>query len=509
MTAPCRPVWRRPSHRAAGFTLVELLVATALTLLLMGVAVNGFGLLTGSIGDNQAVIETSGRLRSAQNRLQLDLRYATARMTPPLDPAQELGYFEIIEGPGPWTAAYPVGAEPITDLGQPDSSVGDIDDVLMFTCRSYGEPFTGLNNGVVSQSRVAEVAWFMRGNKLYRRVLLVIPGQTINAGSGNFYNQSDVSVRQRGGSSESELAHQSMNAHLVPNSLGDLTKRENRFVHQPLLFPHDVRYWGQLGLPLIHETTHPNFPFPILNGSPSPGTWVTVPGTPPAYQAQRDFWENPMLPFPGIVPKNDPSGAPPDGIAAFTLPAPPRVTEDVILDNVIGFDVKVWDPGAPVFEIGGQPVLPTDAAYKERLASGATPVSRGAFVDLFYSRGTGAALNADNIPTAGVYQGSYFAGPGHPRSQLVAAPQDTMPANYCTWSTHYEHDGIDQNGDGIVDSATNGIDDNNQGGVDDITEHETMPPYPVPLRAIQIKIRVFEPSSRQVREVTVVQDFVR
>ena len=34
------------------------------------------------------------------------------------------------------------------------------------------------------------------------------------------------------------------------------------------------------------------------------------------------------------------------------------------------------------------------------------------------------------------------------------------------------------------------------------------PPYPSALRGIQIKIRVFEPDSRQIREVTVIQDFL-
>ena len=36
----------------------------------------------------------------------------------------------------------------------------------------------------------------------------------------------------------------------------------------------------------------------------------------------------------------------------------------------------------------------------------------------------------------------------------------------------------------------------------------TSPPYPVPLRGIQVKIRVFEPDSRNIREVTVTQDFL-
>ena len=34
------------------------------------------------------------------------------------------------------------------------------------------------------------------------------------------------------------------------------------------------------------------------------------------------------------------------------------------------------------------------------------------------------------------------------------------------------------------------------------------PPYPYPLRGIQVKIRAFEPDSKQIREVTVVQDFL-
>ena len=45
-------------------------------------------------------------------------------------------------------------------------------------------------------------------------------------------------------------------------------------------------------------------------------------------------------------------------------------------------------------------------------------------------------------------------------------------------------------------------------GIDDPGEREAPPPYPYPLRGIQVKIRVFEPDSRQIREVTVVQDFL-
>ncbi len=55
----------------------------------------------------------------------------------------------------------------------------------------------------------------------------------------------------------------------------------------------------------------------------------------------------------------------------------------------------------------------------------------------------------------------------------------------------------------------NGIDDPpNDGVVDDAGERETMPPYPYALRGVQIKIRVYEPSSKQIREVTVEETFV-
>jgi hypothetical protein len=79
---------------------------------------------------------------------------------------------------------------------------------------------------------------------------------------------------------------------------------------------------------------------------------------------------------------------------------------------------------------------------------------------------------------------------------------------YDTWSLHYENDGIDQDGDTVADLGTNGLDDDGINGVDDIGEYETLPPYSAPLRALRVTIRVYEPSSQQVRQVTVVQDFL-
>ena len=57
-----------------GYTLVEILVATALTLLLMGAVVQMFGALGKSITDSRSFLEASERLRSAASRLQMDLQ---------------------------------------------------------------------------------------------------------------------------------------------------------------------------------------------------------------------------------------------------------------------------------------------------------------------------------------------------------------------------------------------------------------------------------------------------
>jgi hypothetical protein len=151
-----------------------------------------------------------------------------------------------------------------------------------------------------------------------------------------------------------------------------------------------------------------------------------------------------------------------------------------------------------------------------------------------------------------------FCGAGHWRSRLRGTPPFAknfvdpgdwpppaarLPSVYDTWSTHFENDGVNQdfmldqsvdegtdgfdNGNGVDDDGDgridedgpNGVDDDGDGAtdeddptinwiVDDVEELETRPPYPVPLRGIQVKIRVFEPESRQVREVTIVQDFL-
>jgi type II secretory pathway component PulJ len=398
--------------RRAGYTLIEILVATALTLIMIVAVVEIFGLLGDSVSTSRATLEMTDRLRSAAAILQADLAGVTVTMLPPRRPEADEGYFELIEGPNTGLSNTAINR---SEGAAPDTTAGDFDDLLMFTTRRPKRHFVGrcagaTDGGGTIESDSAQVAWFLRGGTLYRRVLLIAPNAPLIT-SGVFFADNDVSVRIEKGN-------------IVGNTLGDLTKRENRYAHtifpvNPADFPFDARRWGRYGLPTLAEVS---------------AAWPTSPA--PLNLPNYDFWIDPPI--------------------RDMTDSGPRAGEDVVLTNVIGFDVQVWDPG----------------------------VAR--YVDLGMDGGEG------------------LSGPPRAASGLAGGPARV----YDTWSSHYEHNGYDENQNGVVDDATNGFDDNGSGGVDDATERETSAPYPWPLRGIQVTIRVFEPDSRQIRQVTVAQDFL-
>jgi hypothetical protein len=559
----------------------------AVTLILMGIVVQIFGLLGDKVSDSRGAMEMSEQIRGAKQRLQADLAGITVTTLPPRRPELDEGYLEIIEGPvgriegQTMRQAVTIPVVHPDEPNQPagnDTSVGDNDDVLMFTTRSSGEPFVGrfydatTNTLTTLQSTEAEIAWFLRGTTLYRRVLLVKPSATSRIVAPTklsglqpypgFYANYDLSVHLEGG--QFDLFDSSTPLRIVANTLGDLTKRENRFAHKPkvqgdakYLWPHESREWGvfnkevgRLGLPTLQECSHPNWWG--TSGTPNPlnpflvGTALST----ASGNEEFDAWKNPN-------PWKEVNAA--TGILTAYDANSPRVGEDVILTHVLQFDVKVWDPLAPVFTVdptqsssgnnwlvapgnpkGTMVLIPGDPGYPTALIkwSGINPlpaVTRGAYVDLNYAYTSASSDKFHNI--------SQFSGPGDPRSGLAAknvyGSTSAYPAAiYDTWSTHYEQDGINQDGDNFVDEFTDGFDNDGNGIVDDPGEpftdsngnggydsgepyvdvngngkydpgeQEAPPPYAHPLRGIQIKIRAFEPDSRQVREVTIVQEFL-
>jgi type II secretory pathway pseudopilin PulG len=410
-----------PSRRRRGFTLVEMLVAMACTILLMYAITQTFQNIGEVSARGRAAIEISTQLRGVQIRLHKDFESLTVPVRPWANPEVAPGYFEILEG---------VTRDDPTGTTRPNV-YGDLDDLWAMTIRSTGEPFVGRYNGTMIQSQVAEVIWFTSYNdrdgnnaldlttqdtmNLHRRVLLVRPD--LNGANGNlgvstatttFWQDNDLSVRMSGGM-------------LAANSLVDLTQRENRFAHVSGVYPTDGN---------------------------------------------------------GLLSK--------DYILAGN-----RQGEDVMLSNVLAADIRVFDRLAQVkaSEDKVEALSPGDPGYAETIdpahAFAHATLGTGAYVDLWYSR------YLANAPV------TEFSGQPDSKSTLATATYDT-------WSLGYELTGPAFDG---VDSAPSGGGPLN-GAIDDVTERVSSPPYPVPLRGVQIRLRVLEPETRQVRQSTIVQDFI-
>lgn len=516
---------RRNMRQRGGVTLIEMLVAMAISLIMMAAVANLFAVVGSSVSTSRALINLSEQLRNARNLLQNDLAGITAPTVPPLRPENGDGYLEIFEGittdftnfgntggPGGFGA---VGIAV-------DTLTGDPDDVLMFTTRSKtGQPFVGKvwntnltpNAFSTVESQNAEVVWFavqngrtipitdVNGNipktglttitlyTLYRRMLLVAPEYnntliftTANSGTSPFFYANDLSAHfanPAGGG----------NNVMVLNSMSDLTKRENRFAHDG-----GSAHWATYMAPLL------------LNPPPGP-TLAALASNPPGLQA--------LVPLSAKPPANS--------VATVS-----RVGEDVVLNNVLAFDVKVFDPTVPLYAAttanpNTVALQPSDVGYWTAITSGNSVLGYGAYVDLGYSfihNGTngnsafsGAQFSANPLSQAfanglGVWVASSYQNATLP-SQLSGTPTTAFGNSYDTWSLHYE-------GPGPWNSYTNygstnginGFDDDGLNGVDDPGEFQFPPPYAAPLRGIQVKIRVYEPDSKQIREVTIVQDLL-
>lgn len=134
---------------------------------------------------------------------------------------------------------------------------------------------------------------------------------------------------------------------------------------------------------------------------------------------------------------------------------------------------------------------PTDPGYAVALAAGAPVVGYGAFVDLpaYDSAGVIRRYAPGYTPPPGAPV-PVFNGPWDPRSGFVIGP--SVPGVYEATSLDPGSDGLDNNGNGVVDESD---------------ELQSVAPYSSPVRAVRINIRVYDPSTQSVRQVTVMRGY--
>ncbi|HVT28591.1 MAG TPA: prepilin-type N-terminal cleavage/methylation domain-containing protein, partial [Lacipirellulaceae bacterium] len=163
-----------PAVARASFTLVEMLIAMAITLVMMGAVVTLFANISNGVKNRRATIEMSSQLRHVRNVLQQDLQGATCPGQTWQRPESNHGYIEIIEGqyhegyasnlidadpskktnwpPSPTNPEidHKTSILPSSNLAFKDSTwatdgagLGDYDDILMLTVRNEHEPFVG------------------------------------------------------------------------------------------------------------------------------------------------------------------------------------------------------------------------------------------------------------------------------------------------------------------------------------------------------------------------------
>jgi hypothetical protein len=400
-----------------------------------------------------------------------------------------------------------------------------------------------------------------------------------------FQDRYDLSVRL-------EWDHNIQRWKIMANTLADLTKRENRFGH------FGFRY-GTGG-------TNPStrvFPYPVVSlgsgckSSDPPLVFLSDPELRTNSSAQGNAWLGDIGLLKGaIVSFNveqqsylDPNRAyaarpfvyiaqtfltmtanailNDDGQVVRVVHGPvplwgERRGEDVMLTGALAFDLRVFDPGAPLFGMreplgsATSPISvvlePSDAGYKAAFLhidnSGSNGIGfggtsfpllgQGAYVDMGY--GFWLSPNLPGFASSSATIPWFFA--PRPLTDVYLAGRPPAQAEfsqlapgynvYDTWSFHYENNGVNEDQwrfdgndwqvvDSSIDEATNGLDDvgsysdgfqanatNPRLGVDDVGERETAPPYDKPLRGVQVLMRVYEADSRAIRQVRVNQHFM-
>lgn len=475
-------MFRSRSIGRGGVTLVEMMIALIITLMIVFAMVEAFRRIGETTTDGRATIEMLGQIRHCRVLMEEDISRCTipVEMRDPraLSPDQYHGYFELIEGigsdsdPGGYYVRTGVGltyntfnfADAANFLAAESRTLfGDLTDILCMTIRNDDNPFRGrfavgpgvdgqwgTNDDVINviESNLAEVIWWAELNDQSQDGVWN-PGETFTIHRRVLLIRPDLAIPTPTMTVPAFHRNNDVSVH----HHFDATTHTYMGLQANSLGDLTFRW---------NRTAHDPIDFSLTDG-----------GMP----------ANPLgLSSGGFLSPIDPAQLPAYVSASMR-------GEDVVLSNVLGFDFRVWDPNVPVCAYtpatGELPegLVPGDPGYEAALLAG-NVAGAGAFVDLGAVDPTVSAANANMYAAMTAISNPHFVGGMQARSYLPFGNYVYDP-----WTLRYETDTYNQDGlldmDAVVD----------EGG-------ETSPPYPFPLKLLQVRIRMYESDTRQVKQVS-------
>ncbi len=272
-------------------------------------------------------------------------------------------------------------------------------------------------------------------------------------------------------------------------------------------------WWG---FPTWRETTSPRWLDPIarVNNGAQRQPQGLRPFPPQLAPSQSTVTNNllpPQTPANLVDPRSAPAYSDGAGSATFarTLngkPDPRAWEDDLLLANVRSFDVKSFDPDAAIYSAGG---VPFASGYHDLGYGSLQPGLNGLVVlNQALLQGTPLAYHdADRNPIGFGHEGripplstDFRLNPSRPDGVVADDHPSVIRLRrvWDSWSTTYTNaPDTDLNLNG---SALQPV--NNRPVYPSFP-----PPYPSPLRGIQVQIRLTDPASRRIKVLTIRHDF--
>ena len=418
------------------------------------------------------------------------------------------------------------------------------------------------------ESEFAEIVWFVRGTTLYRRVLPILSNERLQESLDAFYFAAqggcDQASNPDGSDPDNTLSvavgdgkltvaqaydlcnfgcgffryydvsvHLDSNGRLVANTLGDLTNRANRY-----------GYWNPVGVGIV-DAPNPIYTSFSIHGTKNAWYWLRMPtlqecaqssfraGAPfgcsgyarsPYSSASTMNWFGPEQVLTYEQDDTDESPLAAGAYTAFNLPTTPMGTsetprpfidfwnnpniwdevnhetgdlsdaisadgdifnQDVVLTNVLSFNVKAWDPDV------------------------------NDYIDLGYNL---SDPTADHANPHDLCSGGYYLNRRASSNRPDFLTNVPMPCVYDTWSEQYQRDlylydqtmlAANSSYVPYADQNASIADVSLDGKITPAQLKDYPPPYDVPLKSLQIEIRVFDPRSKQIRNATFIVDLTK